>query len=67
MIEPVRKDAADVASPCINLCKMEDGLCLGCRRTLDEIVRWANAGDDDKRIILAAVARRQALRGAAAP
>jgi len=49
-----------VASPCINVCRMEDGLCAGCRRTIDEIARWANIGDADKRLILAAVAQRRA-------
>jgi len=48
-----------VASPCINVCKMEAGLCAGCLRTLDEIARWANVDDDGKRLILAAVARRR--------
>ncbi|TRZ91175.1 MAG: DUF1289 domain-containing protein [Rhodocyclaceae bacterium] len=38
---------------------MQDGLCVGCYRTIDEIARWATAGDDDKRLILAAVARRK--------
>ena len=48
-----------VESPCINVCKMEADLCVGCFRTLDEIARWANIGDDDKRLILAAVALRR--------
>ena len=48
-----------VESPCINVCKMEADLCAGCFRTLDEIARWANIGDDDKRLILAAVAQRR--------
>ena len=48
-----------VASPCINVCRMEDGLCAGCHRTIDEIARWANIGDEGKRLILAAVAQRR--------
>ncbi|WP_310450859.1 DUF1289 domain-containing protein [Sulfuritalea sp.] len=48
-----------VNSPCINICKMEEGRCAGCFRTLDEIARWANVGDDEKRLILAAVAQRR--------
>ena len=39
---------------------MEAGHCAGCLRTLDEIARWANIGDDGKRLILAAVAQRRA-------
>jgi len=38
---------------------MEADLCVGCFRTLDEIARWANIGDDDKRLILADVAQRR--------
>ena len=49
-----------VISPCINVCRIEDGLCAGCFRSLDEIARWATAADGDKRLILAAVAQRRA-------
>ena len=58
--------AMEVASPCIDVCRMDaaDELCVGCYRTLDEIVRWANASQDEKRDILAAVAER---RGRLAP
>jgi len=27
-------------SPCINLCKVEGGVCVGCGRTLGEIAAW---------------------------
>lgn len=50
-----------VASPCINVCKMDagTGLCAGCFRTLEEIVCWSSA-DDQKRIaILVKVAERR--------
>jgi predicted Fe-S protein YdhL (DUF1289 family) len=39
---------------------MDGELCVGCYRTLDEIVRWSTASDDDKREILTAVAQRRA-------
>ncbi len=34
---------AAVASPCINICRMNDatGWCEGCLRTLDEIAGWS--------------------------
>lgn len=60
-----------LASPCINVCQMDDrsGLCLGCLRTLDEIASWSQADDGRRLAILAAVARRRAdrARGAAEP
>jgi len=55
-----------VASPCINVCRMEGGLCAGCFRTLDEIACWANVDDEARRTIMVAVAQRRA-RPASAP
>ena len=55
-------DTAVVISPCINVCKMEQGLCVGCFRTIDEIALWGSVGDEDKRLILAAVAQRRIAR-----
>lgn len=59
--------AGAVASPCINVCRMDDAgkLCVGCFRTLDEIARWSRAPDDERRAILAAVGQRRGT--AAAP
>ena len=53
----------DVASPCINVCKMnpDTGLCAGCLRTLAEIAAWSGMSPDEKRAVLA----RLAARGAA--
>ncbi len=52
---------APVASPCINICQMEEasGWCRGCLRTLDEIAFWSVLDDDDKRAVLAELARRR--------
>jgi len=50
-----------IASPCINVCKMDEqtGLCSGCLRTIDEITTWAGIGDSHRLGILAAVAKRR--------
>jgi len=50
-----------VASPCINVCKMDEqtGLCSGCFRTIDEIAGWAGIDDSRRLGILAAVAGRR--------
>jgi predicted Fe-S protein YdhL (DUF1289 family) len=41
-------------SPCIKVCQMDPqhGLCLGCRRTLDEIARWGSMTDAERERIL---------------
>ena len=47
-------------TPCINVCQMDParGLCLGCRRTLDEIARWAEMSDAERERILSALKDR---------
>ncbi len=39
---------------------MDGEFCAGCWRTIAEIACWGNAGDAEKRLILAAVAQRRA-------
>ena len=62
-----------VASPCINICRMNarTGLCEGCLRTIDEITVWSRLDDAAKLGVLARIdRRREALRAerrAAAP
>lgn len=61
MTVDVQEEAA-VASPCINVCRMDDvsGLCQGCFRTLEEIAGWSRAAAHERLAILAAVDRRRA-------
>ncbi|MDO8313777.1 MAG: DUF1289 domain-containing protein [Rugosibacter sp.] len=49
-----------ISSPCINVCRMQDNLCLGCYRTLDEIATWSQMSDAEKMQILSKVANRSA-------
>jgi hypothetical protein len=53
-----------IASPCINVCRMEGDVCMGCLRTLDEIARWREMSDHEKCAVLAAIEQR---KPAAAP
>ena len=50
-----------IASPCINVCKMDaqTGLCAGCLRTIDEITAWSRLDESRRRHVLAAVAGRR--------
>jgi predicted Fe-S protein YdhL (DUF1289 family) len=58
-----------IPSPCISICKMDPaagsaedraagGLCVGCLRTLDEIVEWGMASNARRHAILERVGRR---------
>ena len=35
-----RKKLGTVPSPCVKVCRIEEGFCVGCKRTLDEIRDW---------------------------
>lgn len=54
-----------VPSPCVSLCKMdmERRYCMGCLRSIEEIVAWGKADDDFKRAVWAELPlRRQTIR-----
>ena len=48
-----------VPSPCINICRLDArGLCVGCRRSMNEIAEWPDASEVRRREILAGLVRR---------
>ena len=55
-VAPVR-----IVSPCVQVCRIdESGLCEGCARTLDEIVRWSSMGEVERDRVLIDLRRRRA-------
>lgn len=45
---------SNITSPCIrNCCLNENDICLGCFRSIDEILIWGTASDEQKSITLA--------------
>ena len=46
------RSTSEVESPCINVCMIEEGICIGCGRSQDEICEWFYADDDRKLEIL---------------
>lgn len=52
-----------VASPCIrNCCLDDDDVCLGCHRSVTEIIAWGDAGNAERRAILERAAERAEAR-----
>lgn len=49
-----------LVSPCINVCRLSEGggLCIGCRRTPEEIQAWPSLTDDQKRALLTDLEQR---------
>lgn len=56
-----------IASPCNKVCVMNEatGLCRGCYRTLDEIARWGEMNDAERREVIEKLAERVARSGPA--
>lgn len=51
-----------VPSPCVQICKLQGDVCVGCGRTLREISEWPMARTDRRLAILDAAERRLAER-----
>ncbi|MFT5720654.1 MAG: putative Fe-S protein YdhL (DUF1289 family) [Motiliproteus sp.] len=52
-----------ITSPCIRNCCLDDqDICVGCVRTLDEILQWGAADDRRKSQILEAILERKKAR-----
>ena len=40
-------------SPCVRNCCLDDNdVCLGCFRTMSEIIAWGQANNDERKVIL---------------
>ena len=61
--------ASSPSSPCISVCALEpdSGLCLGCGRTLNEIVAWGGMAEDERLAVMAGLPARLAALPAALP
>ncbi len=55
-------DTDDIAKfPCVrNCCLNEADICLGCFRSLDEIMQWSGADNRERHIILQNARQRKA-------
>ena len=42
----------DIRSPCVKICSLEDGVCIGCGRTQDEIREWIIMTDNQREEIM---------------
>ncbi len=53
---------AEIESPCVKICVIhpEARLCIGCKRTIDEISSWSRMTTEDRRAIMAELPDRAA-------
>jgi hypothetical protein len=54
-----KQEDDEFSSPCVGTCRMEGEYCVGCYRTIGDIVGWIFASKDEKRAILAAAEERR--------
>ncbi len=51
---------APVPSPCVSICALDDNnVCLGCYRSGEEISRWGELSNDEKRAVMDKVGERE--------
>jgi predicted Fe-S protein YdhL (DUF1289 family) len=52
--------ANKVRSPCVSICALnEEGVCIGCHRSGDEIMSWMQLNNEERREVLRLVAERE--------
>lgn len=49
----------EVKSPCISICRLKGGICVGCFRSSKEITEWYNADAQRKLEIIKNAAQRK--------
>jgi hypothetical protein len=63
MAENIKEAADKVPSPCVRNCCLDDNdICIGCNRSLEEILAWHKASEDEKRQILLSCRQRRERR-----
>ncbi|USD43525.1 DUF1289 domain-containing protein [Vibrio sp. SCSIO 43135] len=57
------RDLESVECPCIRHCCLDDkDVCVGCFRTLEQILNWNSLSELQKRQVLAECQQRKSLR-----
>jgi predicted Fe-S protein YdhL (DUF1289 family) len=58
------EDKGVAESPCVrNCCLDENDICVGCLRSLEEIVRWADASSEERKAIMENARLRREAKG----
>jgi hypothetical protein len=44
---------SELLTPCVKICRLDaSGLCVGCRRSPEEIMRWREMSADERRYLM---------------
>ena len=47
-----------IVSPCQNVCKIENNICVGCFRTLEQISNWSQLSDQKRHKIIKSLEKK---------
>ena len=52
-----------IKSPCLKICKLDhkDKICIGCKRTIEEIIQWSSLSDNKRSKILMELINRKII------
>jgi hypothetical protein len=54
------KISTEINSPCIGACGLDaKDICMGCFRSIDEILVWGNASNEDRLLVLEHALKRR--------
>ena len=53
------KDVYMIKSPCTGHCRVKEGHCTGCFRTVEEISNWRSMGEQEKREVCFKICNRR--------
>jgi len=57
-----RPSVGKVESPCVKICFIEDGFCIGCLRSMIEIRQWPIMSQEAQEHLLKQLERRSNVR-----
>ena len=53
-----------IETPCVKICVIDDdGLCVGCARTLDEIAGWGSLSTERRHAVMSMLPGRRVAKG----
>jgi len=44
--------ADPIETPCITICAVEKGICVGCGRTVEEVTKWLDYTDHERKSVM---------------
>jgi predicted Fe-S protein YdhL (DUF1289 family) len=48
----------EISSPCRDICRLHEDVCIGCKRTAEEIARWSMMEEPERLQIMAELDER---------